>query len=395
MHLDSNITGSNDMICLSHLRWNFVFQRPQHLMSRFAKVRRVFYIEEPVFKAGEPGLTTTICPDTQVRIVTPHLNTEQDRSAILKRLMSQFITSNGIQSAVAWFYTPMALEFVPDNLKASAIIYDCMDELSMFRGAPPEIQRLEQRLIAMSHLMFTGGLSLFEAKQHLHSNIHPFPSGVDAQHFKQARSIRDDFNEQAGIAKPRLGYAGVIDERMDLPLVEEVARRRPDWQVIMIGPTAKISPESLPRLPNIHWLGMKTYADLPKYFARWNAAIMPFALNDSTRFISPTKTPEFLAAGLPVISTAIRDVVRPYEELGLVAIAHSPDEFVKSAEKVMNTDMCLKWRQRSDAFLESLSWDSVWEGMNRHIETVLTPPVSKPAAKQHIQLPAFGVSANA
>jgi UDP-galactopyranose mutase len=261
----------------------------------------------------------------------------------------------------------MALEFFPNSISTAAVVYDCMDELSMFKNAPPQLQILEDRLLRMADVVFTGGVSLFEAKRHMHPRVHPFPSGVDVLHFLQARGLSDDFKEQQGMPHPRLGFAGVIDERMDLALLDEVAKKRPEWQLVMIGPTAKIAPEALPRRSNIHRLGMQSYADLPKYFAGWDVGIMPFALNDSTRFISPTKTPEYLAAGLPVVSTAIRDVVRPYGELGLAQIAHSPDEFIAAAERVMSKDMCLKWRQRADEFLQSLSWDSVWGGMNRLI----------------------------
>jgi UDP-galactopyranose mutase len=238
-----------------------------------------------------------------------------------------------------------------------------MDELSLFRGAPAGLRALEDRLLAQADLVFTGGLSLFEAKRRLHPNVHPFPSGVDVAHFLKARALPDNFAEQKGLPHPRLGYAGVIDERVDLALLEEVARKRPEWQLIMIGPTAKLTPEALPRRANIHWLGMKDYADLPKYFAGWDAGILPFALNDATRFISPTKTPEYLSAGLPVVSTAIRDVVRSYGELGLAQIIHSADEFISAAEQVMAAGMSMKWRERADAYLRTLSWDSVFGSM--------------------------------
>src|SRR5690606_28943889 len=103
----------------------------------------------------------------------------------------------------------------------------------------------------------------------------------------------------------RIGYAGVIDERIDLVLLDQVARARPDYQFVMLGPIAKIDPATLPQRGNIHYLGSKKYADLPRYLAGWDVAMMPFALNDATRFISPTKTPEYLAAGRRVVSTAI------------------------------------------------------------------------------------------
>jgi UDP-galactopyranose mutase len=340
-------------------------------MSRFARDRRVFYVEEPVFHAPDPVLKTAVCPRTGVHVVTPHLSSEEGGNTVLQKLLAEFVQARSIQKPIVWFYTPMALEFFPRSIRPSAVIYDCMDELSVFRGAPPQLQNLEEHLLQTADLVFTGGVSLFEAKRHMHPNVHPFPSGVDVLHFVQARSYASNHEEQQSIPRPRLGYAGVIDERLDLALLDEIARQRPEWHIVMIGPTAKISPDSLPRRTNIHWLGMKDYSDLPKYFAGWDVGIMPFALNEATRFISPTKTPEYLSAGLPVVSTPIRDVVRPYGDLGLARIANSPEEFIAAAEQAMTMDMSLKWRERADEFLKSLSWDSVWGRMNNLIDGVL------------------------
>ena len=337
-------------------------------MSRFAKHRRVFYFEEPLYDAATAYLETRRCPLTQVTIVTPHLPPHgTNDNAILQELIQRFARAEQITEPITWFYTPMALEFFPKTILPSLVVYDCMDELSMFRGAPASIQILEEELLRVSDLVFTGGVSLFEAKRSLHKAVHAFPSGVEAEHFGSARSFQDDFAENASLPRPRLGFAGVIDERMDLNLVDEVARQRPDWQLVMIGPVTKIDSASLPARPNIHWLGRKEYADLPKYFAGWDVALMPFALNDSTRFISPTKTPEYLCAGLPVVSTPIRDVVRPYGNLGLVRIAETPEQFILATEQALMGGMCLKWRERADQFLKSLSWDSVWESMNHLI----------------------------
>jgi len=347
-----------------------VFQRPQHLMSRFAREGRVFFVEEPLFDATEPRLETVVCPKTNVHVVTPHLSSEANRNRLLERLLDDFVRANGIQEPLVWFYTPMALEFFPAAVSPCAVVYDCMDELSMFKGAPKEISNLEERLMKMADLVFTGGVSLFEAKRHMHPRVHPCPSGVDVAHFAQARNSAADFREHERIPRPRLGYAGVIDERINLGLIDEVALKRPEWQLVMIGPTAKISPDTLPRRANIHWLGIKDYADLPRYFAGWDVGIMPFALNDSTRFISPTKTPEYLSAGLPVVSTPIRDVVRPYGQLGLARIAENADEFINAAEQAMNLSMSMKWQERADEFVRGLSWDSVWGAMDRLIEEV-------------------------
>jgi UDP-galactopyranose mutase len=348
-------------------------------MSRFARKGRVFFVEEPVHHAGKPELSVAVCPQSGVHVVTPRLNAESvsDRNRILEKLLVDLAVANRIRKPIVWFYTPMALEFFPGGIVPALVVYDCMDELSLFHGAPAQIVKREQELLEFADLVFTGGVSLFEAKRKSHAHVYPFPSGVDIFHFLQARDLDGNFAEQNGLGRPRLGYAGVIDERIDLKLIGEIARRRPAWQLIMIGPTAKILPDSLPRHSNIHWLGMKNYADLPKYFAGWDVGIMPFALNDATRFISPTKTPEYLSAGLPVVSTPIRDVVRSYGRLGLARIAGSPDEFIAACEQTMTLDMSLKWRERADEFLKTLSWDSVWKGMNDLIAGRLAPEVAR------------------
>jgi len=358
---------SDDLICYSHLRWGFVYQRPQHLMSRFAKQRRVFFIEEAErADIDEADLRVRICEHSQVRIVTPLVPQQIGQwriAAITAKLLEQFFTTQAIRAHIAWIYTPMALDVMP-RARARVVVYDCMDELSLFRGAPPELVAKEKELFAMCDLVFTGGMSLFEAKRHQHSAVYAFPSSVDCEHFRQARTLADTAEDQRNLPHPRLGYAGVIDERIDLPLIEHIADARPEWQVVMIGPTAKIDPATLPKRPNIHWLGMKSYADLPRYFAGWDAALMPFAINDATRFISPTKTPEYLAAGLPVVSTPIRDVVRQYGQLGLARIGSNPQQFLAEAERALTFGMSMKWRERADAFLSTLSWDRTWQTMN-------------------------------
>ena len=351
-----------------------MFQRPQHLMSRFAAERRVFFIEEPVFDSQAPVLREAWRPRTQVCVVTPHLPPDEDSDYTLRGLLTDFAQSKNIIDPIAWFYTPMALEAFPSTISPSLVVYDCMDELSMFRNAPPRLHELETELLRIADVVFTGGVSLYEFKRRFHSNVHAFPSGVDVSHFRPARDLPRNYAEQQTIPEPRLGYAGVIDERLDLPLIDDIASQRPEWQIVMIGPTVKISPESRPVRPNIHWLGMKDYVELPKYFAGWDVGIMPFALNDATRFISPTKTPEYLSAGLPVVSTAIRDVERPYGEQGLARIAHSSAEFVAHAEDAMH-GVGGPGRKRVDEFLKGISWDSVWGGMNRLIQQRLASPV--------------------
>jgi UDP-galactopyranose mutase len=381
--MGDSIKDATDMLCFSHLRWGFVFQRPQHLMSRFARHRRVFFIEEPEFKnVPEARMSTQVCAKTGVVIATPHLpekSRNSDVSDTLEELLRHFRETQTITRYIAWFYTPMALEFARE-ISPDVTVYDCMDELSLFRGAPPRICEVEQQLFNRADLVFTGGASLFESKRSRHHCVYAFPSGVDVAHFRQARCVTEPYGEHNHIPRPRLGYAGVIDERMDLDLIGHLAEQRPQWQIVMLGPVVKIDPASLPRRDNLHWIGIKDYSELPKYFAGWDVGLLPFALNDSTRFISPTKTPEYLAAGLPVVSTPIRDVVKPYEALGLARIARDADEFVTACERAMTYGMSMKWRSRADAFLETLSWDDTWNSMNRLIEQAMSASMRRPNA---------------
>jgi UDP-galactopyranose mutase len=361
------------LICLSHLRWNFVFQRPQHLMLRCARERPVYFVEEPIF---EPGITARLDVDRSgpVTVVVPHLSASMaqgDTVAAQRSLLDAFIVSEELDDYLLWYYTPMALAFT-DHLTPAATIYDCMDELSAFRGAPPALTGWESDLLRRAGLVLTGGHSLYEAKRHQHPNIHPFPSSVDVKHFAQARRITDDPPDQAGIPHPRLGFFGVIDERMDLELVAQVAGTRPDWHIVMLGPVVKIDPAALPRLPNIHYLGGKTYGELPHYIAGWDVALMPFARNAATRYISPTKTPEYMAAGKPVVSTSIRDVVRPYGKQGLVRIADDATEFVAACEVAMDEDVVGR-RTQADAFLRHTSWDRTWSRISRLIASIEVP----------------------
>jgi glycosyltransferase involved in cell wall biosynthesis len=365
----------DDVVCLSHLRWGFVYQRPNHLMSRCARERRVFFIEEPVFDAATPRLAVDqVSPN--LAIVVPHLapaTLPGDAARAQRALLDTLCERAGLRSPVLWFYTPMALAF-SEHVDARAVVYDCMDELSAFHGAPPELRARERRLLGRADLVFTGGQSLYEAKRHYHPRVHAFPSSVDAAHFERARApVRTEPPDQRRLPRgPRLGFAGVVDERMDRDLLALVADADPAWQVVVIGPVVKIDPRSLPRRPNLHYLGPRPYEELPAYMAGWDVALMPFAQNEATRFISPTKTLEYLAAGRPVVSTPIRDVVRPYGERGLVRVGAGVS-FVRAIEDALATRGSTEEAARSaaaDAWVGSTSWDRTWDHMHKLLRDI-------------------------
>jgi glycosyltransferase involved in cell wall biosynthesis len=357
-------------IVFSHLRWDFVYQRPQHVLSRCARENRVVFWEEPV--RSESGNTSLrlIRRDPNLTIAIPELPigmSEQESVEAQGRLLSGLLAQERLHELVFWYYTPSAIRFA-GYFQPAVTVYDCMDELSAFRGAPPGLTQAEKELFEAADLVFTGGQSLYKSKRDLHRSVHLFPSSIDFDHFAQARTIRQEPPDQATLPRPRFGYCGVIDERLDTDLLAGLAELRPEWHFVMVGPVVKISEEELPKRHNIHYLGAKTYQELPAYLAGWNAALMPFAINESTRFISPTKTPEYLAAGRPVVSTAITDVVTPYGELGLVAIATNPDQFASALEQTLRTASDQEERSRLsrvDTFLERNSWDITWRRMKK------------------------------
>jgi UDP-galactopyranose mutase len=360
---------TQDLLCFSHLRWDFVYQRPNHLMARAARDRRVYFVEEPVFSPGSSPSTST-ADRGGVTVVTPHLPTGVAEAAMnrhLAELMDALVLTESIRRPTLWYYTPMAMPWTR-HLEAGAVVYDSMDYLAGFLGAPPDLRRLEQELLRRAELVFCGGVSLHERMQRLHPSAYCFPSTVDVEHFGQAREGLPEPEDQRWIGRPRIGYAGVLDERIDLELIAALASERPDWQIVLLGPVAKIDPLGLPRHGNIHYLGLKPYRDLPAYFGGWDVGWMPFARNAATRYISPTKTPEYLAAGLPVISTSIHDVVDMFGRVGLAAIADDVEGTSEAVSRVLAGHRPAP--ERVDALLVSRSWDRTWGAMSSLVAAV-------------------------
>lgn len=351
------------LIVFSHLRWNFVYQRPQHLMSRLAKRWNVIFIEEPVTQDADDRIER-IDAAPGVQVWRPHLRAEQpgfhsENLPALQRLIGDAMRESAVADYWAWFYTPMALPLV-DSLNPECMVYDCMDELSAFRHAPPQLVEMENALFKAADIVFTGGRSLYNAKKGRHANVHCFPSSVDARHFAR---VSAGHPLMADIPAPRLGYCGVIDERIDLGLIEGMADARPHWQLVMVGPVVKIDPAILPRRPNIHWLGQQSYNDLPAFISGWDVCLLPFALNESTQFISPTKTLEYMACGRPSVSTAIRDVVEPYGHV--VDIASDTAGFVKACDAILarTAGQQQDHARQLAAIVARTSWDATADAM--------------------------------
>ena len=371
MALGFNNRAMHTLLVFSHLRWNFVYQRPQHLLTRLAGHWPVVYIEEPIPNSSSDYIEFIDVADG-VQVWRPHVRSAQHgmhgmNEGVMRRLVLTAMQTRKIGSYLAWFYTPMAM-FMAEELEPECVIYDCMDELSMFKGAPPELLGQEVALFKRADVVFTGGRSLYQAKRTRHDNVHCFPSSVDAPHFSTPTA---DHPLQAALPRPRIGYCGVIDERIDIDLIAGIAALRPQWQIVMVGPTAKIDPESLPQMVNIHWMGQQSYQVLPGFIQGWDVCLLPFALNESTRFISPTKTLEYLASGRPCVSTAIRDVVEGYH--AVVEIRADATGFIDACESQMRREatQLLNDEKAVQAILAGTSWDATAASMVELISNVL------------------------
>ena len=374
------------IVAFSHLRWNFVYQRPQHLLSRLAAKRPVFFVEEPEFDPQGPPRWERTTPRPNLTVLRPRTPIQApgfppDQLPALDRLIADLACELEGTTLVAWLYTPMALPLA-QALGPAAMAYDCMDELSLFLGAPPELLSREAALLKSADVMFTGGPSLYRAKQARHSNVHCFPSSVDAAHFRTARpgdpSAIPEAEDQAGLPHPRFGFYGVIDERLDLALLDFIAAARPGWQIVLVGPVVKIDPASLPRRPNIHYFGQCSYDDLPRYLRGWDVCLLPFARNDATRFISPTKTLEYMAAELPIVSTPITDVAEPYGNI--VYLGATPEEFLAACDTSLTSSPAERGRRSAEMrrVLAGTSWDVTVSAMEKLLAAALAPQAAVP-----------------
>ena len=349
-----------DMIVFCHLRWDFVYQRPQHVIKRMSRQYRILFVEEPWFRPEEQGSRLTKVSE-MLHVLQPNTQDISDIGAILNDYI------DGDATLIGWFYSP---SFVPllNDFDFQTVIYDCMDELSLFKGAPAKLIDQERELIANADIVFTGGKSLYESKARLHDNVHCFPSSVDRPHFAKALNGIAVPEDIAAIPSPIVGYFGVIDERIDLGLLDQAAAQMPGTAFVMIGPLAKIGEDDLPKRENIHYLGMKEYSELPGYIKAFDVAMMPFALNDATRYISPTKTLEYMAAQKPIASTAITDVVRDYAHC--VSIIENAGDFSRAIVRALNDTPNPRLAENYHAILEKTSWDNTVYAMQSHIKAL-------------------------
>jgi glycosyltransferase involved in cell wall biosynthesis len=349
------------IIVFSHLRWGFVWQRPQQFLSRFAEWHPVLFVEEPIDDLG-PGSG----PEMRVHQVAENIHVAAPHVArgagfgesypeYVREAIQQLPNPGAFALPLFWFYSPMMAEWALDSMPHRGVVYDCMDELSQFHGAPRELVDNERRLMEHADIMFTGGYKLLEKKSQQHENVHCFGCGVEFDHFAKAQSFGEVPSELLTVKKPVVGWFGVIDERVDYELVRRAAEMRPDVSFVLVGPVVKVDPASLPQASNIHWFGSKDYKELPDYCRGFDVCMMCFAINEATEFINPTKALEYLATGRPVISTPVQDVVQQYQET--VTIVESPEEFVTAIDRLVSSPDSEQIRKGVE-----LARESSWEG---------------------------------
>jgi glycosyltransferase involved in cell wall biosynthesis len=380
----NRIASADDSACPiivhCHLCWDWVWQRPQQFVSRLSRRHKILFIE-------------TIGPDPQLLTPFARFRTDEQFPNVTllrlqfpswrwgdsdfvdcerRRLVKEFLggpAAGQFENPVQWFYDPMAASSFVGHMGEIATVYDCMDELSKFSEAPPEIIGREAGLLAMADVVFTGGRRLYENKRRMNSNCHFYGCGVDVEHFGKASGSETKIPEDiASLPRPVLGYFGVVDERMDYELVAKLADANPNGSVVMVGPALKVDKVPLPRRHNLHWLGQRAYADLPAYAKAFDVCLMPFALNAATEFINPTKALEYMATGRPVVSSAVPDVVRNFGSV--IKVAGDHDEFITSCQRAI--------KQKDAAAIESgmrmaseNSWESIVTRLEEHLDAAL------------------------
>lgn len=378
------MASKSPIIVHCHLRWNGVWQRPQQILSRLAQNRRVAFIEEPVFQAPGEAPYLEVREQNGVIVATPHVPHQDEHlprvsaanQAIVRELVAPFIREHGLEGGVRWHYAPMAT-YMADLGNSSTVVYDCMDELSAFKGAPPELVDRERELMGRAHVMFTGGLSMWLNKKQHHGNCHRFDSGVDVEHFQQATRAETPLPDDArDLPHPVIGYYGVIDERMDYDAIRALSAAFPEGSILLVGPVTKVDPAELPKAANIHYTGQRSYPELPGYLKAFDVALVPFADNPATRFLSPTKTLEYFAGLTPVVSSPVKDVVENYADI--VRLAYSPEEYVSAVRAALSEDNTERARKGLEKAREK-TWDAIVAEMERLLDEAETGARSKAA----------------
>jgi UDP-galactopyranose mutase len=357
------MSGVPDLICFSCVPWDFIYHRPQHLMTRFAKHFRVIYVEPPAYGEGHPSYELSYPKENiiSVKLRLPAGLPEEQAANVQQEKLAQFLNDLQVKHYVFWYYSPVALTFT-NAFQPVLKVYDCMTEFPYAQDGI-DVRALEDSLLRQADFVFTAGPSLHETRRSFNQNTYCLPGSVDIDHFYGARYYHADPAEQAKIPHPRIGFAGVIDDRIDFTLLKAVALRKPEWHLVLLGPIVGLKKSDLPELSNLHFIEKKSYEELPGYISGWNITMLPFAHTDATRFINPLQATEFLAAGKPVIAAPVIDIIRTYGNRGLIQIAGTPEEFVRVANTHFTSRDKTEWNDHVAEFLSLNSWDKTWQRM--------------------------------
>jgi len=364
-----------------HLRWDFVWQRPQQFLSRLSKKHRILFVEGPILHDENIEPYAELKPSEkypnvivmQTYFPSSRFHDGEWVDAKRRELLDDVLCGplkGKFERSVQWFYDPMAVEAHLGQHGAISTVYDCMDELSQFKFCPPALIERESRLLAAADVVFAGGRKMWQSKSRYNSNAHFYGCGVDVNHFGKAQlsstEIPEDIRHLEG---PILGYFGVVDERLDYDLIAQLAAARPDWHIVMVGPTAKVDPADFPRAENIHWMGGRDYSQLPSYTKAFDLALMPFALNEATEYINPTKALEYMATATPIVSTPVPDVVSNFASV--VKISSSSEEFVELCQQqVAQFDQVAV--ERGLKMASENTWDAIVAKLEKHIDEALS-----------------------
>jgi glycosyltransferase involved in cell wall biosynthesis len=343
---------AQDIICFAH-DWGGDPTSKTHIMRLLAKKSRVLWVNSiamrrPVAsKSDARRLITKLrrafagCVEVEpnIFVVNPLVLplpgsalAQRLNGVLLERSLRRTLSKLSFARPILWTFLPTMNRLV-GRLGERLLVYHCVDKYSEFSGVPRDaIVAMERDLVKRADLVFTSAARLLEECRPLNPHTHFITHGVDTAHFGRALDpqtpVPDDL---AGIRKPVAGFFGLIADWVDLPLIRSLARERPDWSFVLIGKAATdLAP--LQGLSNVHWLGQKPYTELPGYCRGFDVALIPFVQNELTLRVNPLKLREYLAAGLPVVSTPLPEISR-YD--GLVRLATRREEFIGGIEAAL------------------------------------------------------------
>lgn len=383
------------IVVFCHLSWDGVWQRPQQFLSRLAQTHPVLFVETYCSDVPAGKVRTAPAPrHPNITVLQMHLPAARWHEGAFidaerRRLLRTFLRTDARFAApVLWFYDPMAVVAFAGHCGERAIVYDCMDELSQFRGAPRELAERERLLLGVADVVFCGGRKMRDKRLPFNRNCHFYGTGVDCAHFGAARTADLPVDPQiAALPGKVLGYFGVIDERIDYELLANLADALPQCSVAMVGPTAKVNPADFPQRPNLHWLGRRDYADLPAITKGFAVCLMPFALNEATEYINPTKALEYMAAGRPIVSTALDEVRTNFG--AVCRIARSHHEFIAHCAQEADHPNRARIR-RGLALTAQNTWEAIAAQMDQHLVAAVNRRAERDGAGQNVAAAAGG-----